>query len=121
VAALGDAFHQVYEREYTYRLAAPMEIVGLHLVAAAEIGKLGFPTLPVTGAPLAAARKGRRTVDFAQQGQHPTDIYDADRLEPGMAFDGPAVIEESGTTIVVHPGQHARIDGFGHIHIEVTP
>ena len=119
VAALAGEFHRVYEREYTYRLAAPMEIVGLHLVAAAEIGKLGFPPLAVTGAPLDSARKGLRSVDFAQEGVHDSDIYDADRLEPGMAFAGPAVIEESGTTIVVHPGQHAHIDGFGHIHIEV--
>jgi N-methylhydantoinase A len=48
-----------------------------------------------------------------------TDIYDAALLEPGMEFDGPAIIEESGTTIVVHAGQHARIDRFGNTHIEL--
>ena len=40
VADLIDRFHAVYEREYTYRLDAPVEIVGLHLVASAEVGKL---------------------------------------------------------------------------------
>jgi N-methylhydantoinase A len=29
-----------YEREYTYRLNAPVEMVGLHVVATAEVGKL---------------------------------------------------------------------------------
>ncbi len=27
------------------------------------------------------------------------------------------MIEDSGTTIVLHPGNAARIDGFGNIHI----
>ncbi len=119
LAALVADFHTAYEREYTYRLAAPVEIVGLHLVAQAEIGKLDFLPLEVTGATLSAARKGRRTVDYAQDGVHDADIYDAALLEPGMAFDGPAIIEDSGTTIVVHAGQHVHIDRFGNTHIEV--
>ena len=36
-----------------------------------------------------------------------------------MAFDGPAIIEDSGTTIVVHAGQCVHIDRFGNTHIEV--
>jgi N-methylhydantoinase A len=119
LARLVADFHTAYEREYTYRLDALVEIVGLHLVAQAEIGKLDFLPLPVTGATVAAARKPGRAVDFIQDGILPTDIYDAAKLEPGMAFDGPAVIEDSGTTIVVHPGQHARLDRFGNVHIEV--
>ena len=82
-------FHDVYEREYTYRLTAPVEIVGLHLVAAAEVGKLELARLPVTGASLAAALKGRRPVDYATEGVHVADIYDSARLEPGMSFSGP--------------------------------
>ena len=33
------AFHEAYEREYTYRLDAPVEFVGIHLVALAEVGQ----------------------------------------------------------------------------------
>ena len=55
-------FHELYEREYTYRLDAPVEIVGLHLVAAAEVGKLKLAEAPVSGAMLADAIKGRRPV-----------------------------------------------------------
>ena len=64
VATLFEKFHDVYQREYTYRLDAPVEIVGLHLVASAEVGKLALGRMPVTGATLASARKGRREVDF---------------------------------------------------------
>jgi hypothetical protein len=41
----------------------------------------------------------------------------ATRLAPGMHFVGPAVIEDPGTTIVVHPGNRVSIDGYGNIHI----
>jgi N-methylhydantoinase A len=120
--AIGDLisrFHSVYEREYTYRLDAPVEVVGLHLVAAAEVGKLHLAPAPKTGLSLAAARKGRRSVDYATEGVHQADIYDASKLEPDMSFAGPAVIEDPATTVVVHPGQKVAIDGYGNIHIEM--
>ena len=33
-------FHQIYKREYTYCLDFPIEIVGIHTIATADIGKL---------------------------------------------------------------------------------
>ena len=111
-------FHEIYEREYTYRLAAGVEIIGLHLVAAAEVGKLELVALPKTGAKLEDAVKGRRMVDYATEGRHEATIYDSTKFEPGMSFTGPAVIEDPGTTIVVHPGNHVFIDDFGNTHIE---
>ncbi len=112
-AALKARFHDAYEREYTYRLDAPVEVVGLHLVAAAEVGKLELSQAPVTGAVLDAAIKGRRQVDYATEGRHEATIYDAARLEPGMSFAGPAIIEDPGTTIVIHPGNRVSIDAYG--------
>jgi N-methylhydantoinase A len=118
VADLIGRFHAVYEREYTYRLDAPVEIVGLHLVASAEVGKLHLAPAPKTGASLEYARKGRRLVDYALEGAHEADIYNAERLEPGMSFTGPAVVEDPATTVIVHPGQSASVDAYGNIHIE---
>jgi N-methylhydantoinase A len=119
VATLFEKFHDVYQREYTYRLDAPVEVVGLHLVASAEVGKLELAPMPVSGAALASALKGRRRVDYALEGIHIADVYDADRLEPGMNFTGPAVIEDPGMTVVVHPGNPVTIDAWGNIHIAV--
>jgi N-methylhydantoinase A len=113
-------FHDVYEREYTYRLNAPVEVVGLHLVASAEVGKLELVKLPASGVSPGAALKGRRRVDYATEGEHEADIYDAAKLEPGMVFVGPAVIEDPGTTVVVHPGQRVSIDVYGNTHIALA-
>ena len=117
VAAMIERFEAAYKREYTYNLDAPIEIVGLHLIASAEIGKLEVNKLPVTGAKVADAIKGRREVDYAMEGVHTATIYDAEKLEPGMTFQGPAIIEDPGTTIVIHPGNTVSIDDYGNTHI----
>jgi N-methylhydantoinase A len=121
VEDLVSRFHAIYEREYTYRLDAPVEVVGLHLVASAEVGKLRLMALPKTGASLESARKGRRPVDYALEGVREAEIYDGDRLEPGMRFVGPAIVEDAASTVVVHPGQAASLDAYGNIHIENGP
>jgi N-methylhydantoinase A len=119
IGAVIEGFHAAYEREYTYRLSAPVEFVGLHLVARADIGKLEPVRLRKTGSQLAAALKGRRAVDYALEGVHTADIYDGDLLEPGMEFTGPAVIETRGTTMLVHPHNLVRMDDYGNIHIHL--
>ena len=120
IESIAESFHQAYEREYTYRLNAPIEFVGIHVVALASIGKLKPIKLPVTGRKLAKAKKGERAVDFALEGIHQASIYDGDLLEPKMKLKGPAIIETSGTTIVIHPGNTAQVDDYGNIHIHIV-
>lgn len=119
VGAITERFQETYEREYTYRLDAPVEVVGVHVVAAAGVGKLVPAALPVSGAGLERARKGKREVDYELEGVHLADVYDGDALEPGMAFLGPAIVETAGATVVAHPGDRAQIDEYGNLHIEV--
>jgi N-methylhydantoinase A len=114
-----DRFHESYEREYTYRLDAPVEFVGVHVVASAEVGKLMPAPLPVTGGDVASARKGTREVDFELEGIHTADIYDGTALEPGMEFVGPAIVETTGATVVMRSGDGARMDEYGNLHIEL--
>ena len=118
--AIAADFHETYEREYTYRLEAPVEMVGFHLVAKAEVGKLEMRPEPLGSADASGAIKGQRQVDYALEGKHEATIYDCDALHPGMQFDGPAIIESSGTTIVIHPGNKVEIDAYGNIHIALN-
>ncbi|MGE0503542.1 MAG: hydantoinase/oxoprolinase family protein [Rhizobiaceae bacterium] len=120
LAGIEKAFHETYEREYTYRLDAPVEMVGIHLVASAEVGKLTMRTREATGAKAETALKGHRDVDYALEGVHRAAIYDGTKLEPGMSFAGPAVVEDPGTTVVVHPGNKVEVDGFGNFHIHLS-
>ncbi len=46
-----------------------------------------------------------------------TPVFRRSALQPGAAIEGPAIIEEKTSTIVLYPGQHARIDGYLNIEI----
>jgi N-methylhydantoinase A len=65
-------------------------------------------------------RKGRRRVWFAETaGFVETDVLDRYRLEPGTEFDGPAIVEERESTMVIGPGAHARVDRLGNLEVDV--
>ncbi|WQG60103.1 hypothetical protein RHM66_26305 [Pseudomonas sp. RTB3] len=59
-------------------------------------------------------------MDFALEGIHDTAIYDYALLEPQMHFSGPAIIEDAGSTVVVHPGNQVSVDRLGNLHITLT-
>jgi len=120
IAGIELSFHETYEREYTYRLDAPVEMVGIHLVAFAEVGKLTLHQRPATGTPARAALKSCREVDYALEGIHEAAIYDGELLESGMKFNGPAIVEDAGATTLVHPGNQVEVDGFGNLHIAIS-
>lgn len=106
-------FHSNYEREYTYRLSAPVELVCYHLIAIAEVDKLNPQKLPANGHTIEEAIKGHRDVDYADFGIHTATLYDGDLLGSGMRFAGPAIIEESGTTVVIPPAMSCHVDDYG--------
>ena len=120
IEATRDRFRTDYEREYTYRLDAPVELVAYHLVAFAEVDKLKPEKLPTTGRKLDDAIKGHREVDYAEAGIHEATIYDGDALEPGMSFVGPAIVEESGATTVVPPDLPCLVDDYGNYQVRTA-
>jgi N-methylhydantoinase A len=115
--AILQRFATDYEREYTYTLDAPVELVAYHLVAFGTVDKLQPEKLTITGAKLEDAVKEFREVDYAEAGIHRAAIYNGDLLEPGMALSGPAIIEESGATTVIPPGLPCHVDDYGNYHV----
>ena len=118
IAAIVEDFKSAYEQEYTYRLDNNVEIVSFSLVAYAAVDR---PKLSILQNENTAemARKAVRAVDFDQLGVLETVIYDREKLGRGATFEGPAVIEEAGTTTIVFPGQHVSVDDFGNLHIRI--
>lgn len=66
----------------------------------------------------AAALKGVRGVWFDESGEVQTPIYERALLIPEHTIDGPAIIEEPGSTTVVYPGQSASLDEWGNIVLD---
>jgi N-methylhydantoinase A len=120
IGEIADSFHRSYEREYTYRLDAPVEFVGAHVVAVAEVGKLEPAKLPAAGRRLGDALKTRRRVDYATEGVHEADVYVGELLEPGMRFEGPAIVETRSSTVVVHPADELAVDEYGNLLIAIS-
>ncbi|TET84242.1 MAG: hydantoinase/oxoprolinase family protein [Anaerolineales bacterium] len=120
LAAIRERFDTDYEREYTYRLDAPVELVVYHLIAIAEVDKLKPEKFPTTGRKIEDAIKARREVDYVEAGIHQATIYDGDALEPGMSFIGPAIIEDAGATTVIPPGLPCHVDEYGNYHISTN-
>jgi N-methylhydantoinase A len=49
-----------------------------------------------------------------------TPVMDESELVPGEMLVGPALIEQTGSTVVVGPGDRFGIDEAGHIRIELA-
>ena len=118
MAVISEAFHKAHEKLYTYAAPEnPQEIMSLRITAVGAVDKTGLSAHPVGGADPSKARKGVRKMRF-QNGRVEVPVFNRDRLAPGNRIPGPAVIEERITTIVVHPGWDAHVDGFENVVME---
>lgn len=118
--AVAAAFHDAHEQRFTYRLDNAVEIVNFHLVAWAPIAKPELAPKAVTGKSVEEAALSRRRVDFDPHGVHDVVIYDGLALEPGMMFEGPAIVQEPSVSLVAPPGSRVSIDRFGNYHVHLT-
>jgi N-methylhydantoinase A len=58
--------------------------------------------------------KGKRDVYFEKKyGLVPTTIYDGDSMEAGNIVEGPAIIEQKTTTVVVPPKTKLEVTQYG--------
>jgi len=99
----------------------PAEIVSLRVTVTGAMKKPPLERIRRGGrAPSLSARRGRRSVYFAEIGKSVSaPAYARDELRAGNRIDGPALIEEHASTTVVLPGDRLRVDAFGNLAIEV--
>ncbi len=116
VRAVRAAFDAEHERVYGYgygdRPDHPTEWVNLRVTG---IGPIERPELALPAAgdgDPGRARTGTRTVVY---GGEPVDavVFDRAQLRPGDGVDGPAVVEEFGSTLPLEPGFRAEVDALG--------
>ena len=81
-----------------------------------DLGRILDPSL--RAASVDEAADGERQVWFNGD-WHATTIYARDRLPIGGKFNGPAIIEQMDTTIVVEPGNSVEVDRDGNLLIEI--
>jgi N-methylhydantoinase A len=110
------AFYVAHEARYAHATADPVEIVSLRVSAYGLGPKPSLPRAPATGS-LHAARLEQRAVLFDAR-PTATAVYARDRLPSDVVLEGPALIEEIGTTTVVPPGFRASVDAHANLLLE---
>jgi len=125
--AVALAFHDSHRALYGYDfrddVRQQVEWVNLRVTG---IGPIRRPVLPEL-APARGdsgpqrARTGSRAVCFGRGlGVTQAVIYDRSGLAAGDVVPGPAVIEEYGATVPLHPGFAARVDRHANLRIRPT-
>jgi N-methylhydantoinase A len=111
-------YEQLYGRGSSYA-DARLEIVTLRLRATAATPRPKLSASKKLSAKIAAkAKRGKRSVYWAEPKKSAaTPIYDGAFLVPGNTVKGPAIVETTDTTVVVHPGRTLRVDKFGNFEI----
>jgi len=114
---VAEAFHAAHEQLYGYCFRGDprqqVEWVNLRVSGIGPIARPELPRLPVRDGDVERARTGTRTVVFEDACETP--VYWRPDLSPGDVLHGPAVLEEFGSTIPLHPGFRAEVDGFGNV------
>jgi N-methylhydantoinase A/oxoprolinase/acetone carboxylase beta subunit len=113
--ALWPAFHERHRREYGHDFPGnPIELVS---VRATGIGRTPAPPEPALGSG-ERAEVGRREVVFGGERVSAT-VVERSRLAPGDAVEGPAIVVQTDTTLVVPPGYRAEADAAGNLIVPV--
>ena len=113
-AAIAAAFDATYRATYGRLLATgTRRVMNLRSAVIGRRPKFDLATLaPTASGPAEAARKGTRRVHFAE-GWQETAIYDRLALPVGARIDGPAILEQPDTTVLIEPGLTGTVDRFG--------
>jgi N-methylhydantoinase A len=116
VEAVEARFHDAHERLYGYCYRDdPGQVVEWVNLRVAGVGAMARPALeplePASGPPTPDAT---RPVYFGDR-RHDTPVYARAALRAGHELAGPAVIQEFGSTLPIHPGFAGCVDRFGNV------
>ena len=116
LAALADRFHDAHQRRYGHMAQSEaIEIVNFQVTAAGAIPKPQFHELETREQRPPPSTS--RTAYFGPNEETKVPVYSRSALTPGAVMDGPAIIDEKTSTVVLYPGQRAVVDGYLNIEI----
>jgi N-methylhydantoinase A len=114
------AFHDIHERRYGYcQRDDAVEITNIHVVgvgvqskpASIEVGAGQSSLLPVPSM--------TRRVALGRDGEYvQAAVFARDALQAGHVIDGPAVVTQNDSTLLILSGQQARVNRFDFIHLK---
>jgi N-methylhydantoinase A len=114
-------FEATYRGIYGHTVPdASIDVVSWRVVAEGPRPTLALPTSAGTGRDPARALKGRRPVYLPDAGRYAeVPVYDRYALGAGTTLDGPAVIEERESTVVVAGAARIRVDEASNVVVDL--
>ena len=112
-----DEHRTLYGYDFRGNDAQQVEWVNLRVTGVGPITRPELPTTPArTSGSVADAQRSTREVCFdPADGYLTSAVYWRPELHEGDTFDGPAIVEEFGSTVPVHPGFSVTVDGYGNL------
>ncbi|MFM0303577.1 hydantoinase/oxoprolinase family protein [Paraburkholderia sediminicola] len=117
--SLIEQFHKAHEAAYGYRMAdQPIQFVNLRVAVV-----ISRPSPPTRGfkssGSLSAALVEERQVWYADAGFVSAPVYNRDAVPVDSTFDGPAIVEQMDTTIVIPPHATVQVNHIGDLMINL--
>ncbi|WP_227356764.1 hydantoinase/oxoprolinase family protein [Haladaptatus salinisoli] len=106
-SAVADRFREAHESAYGYAMDDPVELVNLRATAVVE-----REPLSVSYRDSGEARKGTREAFFGDRFRE-TPVFARTGLGEGATVEGPAVLEQNESTVVVPPGWSGSVRADG--------
>jgi N-methylhydantoinase A len=105
-------FHAAYARLYGRNVSGTeAEVITWRIRASGPKGEVAADRMRSGKQTRSDARKGNRPVFFAEAGGYvDTPVYDHYALVPGVEVQGPAIVEQRESTVVVGPKGRAHLD-----------
>ena len=119
IRALFDGVYQkLYGRTYP---ETPVEFVTFKVRASLPERPFHIPPLKNTGESIDDCRKGeRQAYSLIKKEYIPYQVFDRFKLFPGASLNGPAIIEEKESTIVIGEDAKASVDEYGFVWIDLN-
>ncbi|MDO3408202.1 hydantoinase/oxoprolinase family protein [Saccharibacillus sp. CPCC 101409] len=113
---LEEQFHDLHRRQYGHSdPGAQLELINLR---ARIVGHVRKPELATIGAAESAVVSSGTRRTLIRGREYDAAVYARGGLRAGHTIQGPAVVEQDDTTIVVLPGWSGRTDGAGNLILE---
>ena len=117
ITGLAGAFHAAHEFNYGFAAESePIQVVNLSVKA---VGNLETPDLPKLTDASWAEPSGFRNTLFTGTERVRTPLYERCMLVNGQVIEGPAIVEQMDSTVLVFPGDRAKADSWGNLIIDV--
>jgi len=112
IKATRDAFHATHKQRFSY--SNPHDIVELVTVRLTAVGRLARESTDEEDVPVSETALRHRRV-WLGDAWHELPVWKRDALRPGTRIDGPAIVEEDYTTVLIGPGWEATCGPHRHL------